>query len=438
MSRAVSRPAGATATLRRDVASAMLYLAPMQALITLVSFIAINRLDASLAWVGILGSAGYWGQLWNLALGRVTAKVDLRSGLALLMAAQGLLLAAAALQHSLLPYAALIIPLLVLFGLYEVQYATLVPHLYRVEERPRALGVRNFAVAASTALLAALFGRLSSGAGGHTPVFVLAGVAMVAGGLVFRGVRPAGPQPAAAAPRMPLLRAREIAGVLFGTRVGSGPSRMGPSSPGPGCGPQDGIVPPAARRAFRRLALVLILYGWYGAGLVTMLVVVYDRLGFDEWRVGLLAAVATLGTLLSSLLVAPKLRLLGGTSNFRLCFAASLVAILLLAVAVLFVAGRPAFWVLAASQFSMGIGVTGFVLGTHTAALNIAPAGREALFVNAMMVVLGLRGMLTPLLVAAVIRVAGVELAVLVGLLCVLCCTALVVPPASRSAGIES
>ena len=420
MSRAVSRPAGATATLRRDVASAMLYLAPMQALITLVSFIAINRLDASLAWVGILGSAGYWGQLWNLALGRVTAKVDLRSGLALLMAAQGLLLAAAALQHSLLPYAALIIPLLVLFGLYEVQYATLVPHLYRVEERPRALGVRNFAVAASTALLAALFGRLSSGAGGHTPVFVLAGVAMVAGGLVFRGVRPAGPQPAAAAPRMPLLRAREIAGVLFGTRVGSG------------------SVPPAARRAFRRLALVLILYGWYGAGLVTMLVVVYDRLGFDEWRVGLLAAVATLGTLLSSLLVAPKLRLLGGTSNFRLCFAASLVAILLLAVAVLFVAGRPAFWVLAASQFSMGIGVTGFVLGTHTAALNIAPAGREALFVNAMMVVLGLRGMLTPLLVAAVIRVAGVELAVLVGLLCVLCCTALVVPPASRSAGIES
>ena len=95
MSRAVSRPAGATATLRRDVASAMLYLAPMQALITLVSFIAINRLDASLAWVGILGSAGYWGQLWNLALGRVTAKVDLRSGLALLMAAQGLLLGAA-------------------------------------------------------------------------------------------------------------------------------------------------------------------------------------------------------------------------------------------------------------------------------------------------------------------------------------------------------
>ena len=416
----MSRAPRAATTLHRDVASAVLYLAPMQALITLISFIAINRLDASVAWVGILVSAGYWGQLWNLALGRVTAKVDLRAGLALVMVAQGLLLAAAALQHSLLPYAALIIPLLVLFGLYEVQYATLVPHLYRVEERPRALGVRNFAVAAGTALLAALFGRLSSGAAGHTPVFVLAGVAMVAGGLVFRGVRPAGTQPAAAAPRMPVLRAREIAGVLFATRVGSG------------------SVPPAARRAFRRLALVLVLYGWYGAGLVTMLVVVYARLGFDEWRVGLLAAVATLGTLLSSLLVAPKLRLLGGTSNFRLCFAASLVAILLLAIAVLFVAGRPAFWVLAASQFSMGIGVTGFVLGTHTAALNIAPAGREALFVNAMMVVLGLRGMLTPLLVAAVIRVAGVEPAVLVGLLCVLCCTALVVPPASRSAGIES
>ena len=416
----------------------MLYLAPMQALITLVSFIAINRLDASLAWVGILGSAGYWGQLWNLALGRVTAKVDLRSGLALLMAAQGLLLAAAALQHSLLPYAALIIPLLVLFGLYEVQYATLVPHLYRVEERPRALGVRNFAVAASTALLAALFGRLSSGRR-RPHAGVRAGRRRDGGrwpgvpGCAPRGTPAGGGCATHAVAACPRDRRRPV---RYACRFR--PEQDRSEQPGPGCGPQDGIVPPAARRAFRRLALVLILYGWYGAGLVTMLVVVYDRLGFDEWRVGLLAAVATLGTLLSSLLVAPKLRLLGGTSNFRLCFAASLVAILLLAVAVLFVAGRPAFWVLAASQFSMGIGVTGFVLGTHTAALNIAPAGREALFVNAMMVVLGLRGMLTPLLVAAVIRVAGVELAVLVGLLCVLCCTALVVPPASRSAGIES
>ncbi len=409
----MSRPHGAAATLFRDVASAVLYLAPMQALITLISFIAISRLEASVAWVGILGSAGYWGQLWNLALGRVTAKVDLRAGLALLMAAQGLLLAAAALQHSLLPYAALVIPLLVLFGLYEVQYATLVPHLYRPEERPHALGVRNFAVAAGTALLAALFGRFSSGAAGHTPVFLLAGLAMVAGGLVFRGVRPAGTRPeASAAPRMPVLRAREIAGVLFGAR--------------------SDTVTPAHRRKFRRLVLVLVLYGWYGAGLVTMQVVVYDRLGFDEWRVGLLAAVATLGTLLSSLLVAPRLRLLGGTTNFRLCFGASLISAVLLVVAVLFVSGRPVFWVLVAGQLAMGIGVTGFVLGTHTAALNIAPAGREALFVNAMMVVLGLRGMLVPLLVAAVIRAAGVEWALLVGLLCVLCCAALVVHPGAE------
>ena len=414
----MSRRHGAAATLSRDVASAVLYLAPMQALITLISFIAISRLDASVAWVGILGSAGYWGQLWNLALGRVTAKVDLRGGLALLMAAQGLLLAAAALQHSLLPYAALMIPLLVLFGLYEVQYATLVPRLYRLEERPRALGVRNFAVAAGTALLAALFGRFSSGAAGHTPVFLLAGLAMVAGGLLFRGVRPAGPRPEDSdALRMPVLHAREIAGVLFGAGSDTGG------------GPRDGAVSPAHRRAFRRLALVLALYGWYGAGLSTMLVVVYDRLGFDEWRVGLLAAVATLGTLLSSLLVAPRLRLLGGTTNFRLCFGASLVSAVLLVVAVLPVTGRPAFWLLVAGQLAMGIGVTGFVLGTHTAALNIAPAGDEALFVNAMMVVLGLRGMLVPLLVAAVIRAAGVEWALLVGLLCVLCCTALVVLP---------
>lgn len=409
----MSRPHGAAATLVRDVASAVLYLAPMQGLITLISFIAISRLEASVAWVGILGSAGYWGQLWNLALGRVTAKVDLRAGLALLMAAQGLLLAAAALQHSLLPYAALIIPMLVLFGLYEVQYATLVPHLYRPEERPRALGVRNFAVAAGTALLAALFGRFSSGAAGHTPVFLLAGLAMVAGGLVFRGIRRAGARPeASAAPRMPVLRAREIAGVMFGAR--------------------SDTMTPAHRRTFRRLVLVLVLYGWYGAGLVTMLVVVYDRLGFDEWRVGLLAAVATVGTLLSSLLVAPRLRLLGGTTNFRLCFGASLVSVVLLVVAALWVTGRPVFWVLVAGQFAMGIGVTGFVLGTHTAALNLAPAGREALFVNAMMVVLGLRGMLVPLLVAAVIRAAGVEWALLVGLLCVLCCAALVVHPGAE------
>ena len=430
----MSRPHGAAATLFRDVASAVLYLAPMQGLLTLISFIAISRLDAAVVWVGILGSAGYWGQLWNLALGRVTAKMDLRAGLALIMAAQGLLLAAAALQRSLLPYAALMIPLLVLFGLYEVQYATLVSHLYRPEERPRALGVRNFAVAASTALLAALFGRFSSGAAGHTPVFLVAGLAMVAGGLVFRGVRPAGPRPeAAAAPRMPVLRAREIAGVLFGSRTSTDPSGAGHGSAGPHSSPpRSASVPLLARRAFRRLALVLVLYGWYGAGLSTMLVVVYDRLGYNEWRVGLLAAIATLGTLLSSLLVAPRLRLLGGTTNFRLCFGASLVSAVLLVVAVLFVSGPPVLWVLVASQLAMGIGVTGFVLGTHTAALNIAPAGREALFVNAMMVVLGLRGMLVPLLVAAVIRAAGVEWAALVSLLCVLCCTALVVLPGAE------
>ena len=422
----MSRPLPDTATFRRDVASAVLYLAPVQALTTLISFIAINRLGASVAWVGLLWSAAYWGQLWNLLLGRVTARVDLRAGLAIIMAAQGLLLVAAALQRTLLPYVLLVIPMLVLFGLYEVQYATLVPHLYRPEQRSRALGVRNFAVAAITALLAALFGRLSSGAAGHTPVFLIAGLSMAAAALVFRGVRPAGGPPGqASTPRMPALGAREIAGVLFGARAATGAS---------GSGPQDGAAAHLQRRAaFRRLALVLIVYGWYGAGLTIMLVVVYDQLGFDEWRVGLLAAVATLGTLLSSLLIAPRLRMRGGTTNFRLCFAASLVSALVLAPTVLFASGPPAFWLLVASQFAMGVGVTGFVLGTHTAALNLAPAGREALFVNAMMVVLGLRGMLLPILVAAVIRAAGVELAVLIGLLCVLCCTALALLPGSSA-----
>ena len=49
-----------------------------------------------------------------------------------------------------------------------------------------------------------------------------------------------------------------------------------------------------------------------------------------------------------------------------------------------------------------------------------------------MMVVLGLRGMLVPLLVAGMIRAAGVEWAALVGLLCVLCCTALVMRPGAE------
>ena len=399
----MSRPNRDAEPFRRDVASAVLYLAPVHALTTLISFIAINRLGASVAWVGILWSAGYWGQLWNLFLGRVTARVDLRAGLAIIMAAQGLLLAAAALQHTLLPYALLIIPMLVLFGLYEVQYATMVPHLYRPEERAHALGVRNFAVAASTALLAALFGRLSSGTAGHTPVFLLAGLSMVAGAVVFHGVRAAGrPAGAAAPPPMPALRAREIVGVMFGGR---------------------------SRRAFRRLALLLIIYGWYGAGLAIMLVVVYDRLGFDEWRVGLVAAAATVGTLLSSLLIAPRLSMGGGITNFRLCFAGSLVSSILLVPAVFFDLGGLAFWVLLVSQFVMGIGVTGFVLGTHTAALNIAPGGQETLFVNAMMIVLGLRGMLLPLLVAAVIRAAGVELALVITLLCVTCCAVAVALP---------
>ena len=75
---------------------------------------------------------------------------------------------------------------------------------------------------------------------------------------------------------------------------------------------------------------MLVIYGWFGAGINTMLVVTYQHVGFDEWRVGLMGTAMTVGTVLSSILIAPRLRMQGGITNFRLCFISSLVAAALL------------------------------------------------------------------------------------------------------------
>ena len=61
---------------------------------------------------------------------------------------------------------------------------------------------------------------------------------------------------------------------------------------------------------FRRLALLLTLYGVFGVGIKTVLVVFYNDAGFSEFEVGVFSSITTIGMVITNLLVTPFLRLL--------------------------------------------------------------------------------------------------------------------------------
>ena len=73
------------AVFRRDVISALLFVAAADGVYELAGFIARKQLDAPAIWIGILGSAAYWGYVWNLFFGYLTARLSLRRGLLVLM-----------------------------------------------------------------------------------------------------------------------------------------------------------------------------------------------------------------------------------------------------------------------------------------------------------------------------------------------------------------
>ena len=361
----------ARAAFRYDVASGVLYVAAAEALLGLVGFIARNKLGAAVEWVGLLSSAAYMGFAWNLFLGRLTALVSLRRGMMLIMALSGLLLWLGALQTTAAGFSLVVVVFLLAYGLFSVQYNTLVGHLYTQAERPRLVSRRYLAISAASIGEVALFGWLAKGSLGHVPAFLLAGALMIVAAWVFR------PIPTVVEHMME-------------------PFRMGD-------------VARAALRdpAFRRLALVLSFYGWVGAGITPALVLLYQRCGFQEDKVGLVAAAKTLGLLLGLLAITSRMKFTGGLTNFRLSFMTALVSVLCYGSAGFFDLGSWAFGVVAFGQFMFGISNAGFNLANATTGINLAPPGQTTLYVNALMIVLGLRGIVMPMLVSVFLRWAG-------------------------------
>ena len=378
---------------RRDVISAVLFVGAVHSLVNLLAFIAHHSLGASEHWVGIIAAAGYCGYLWNLFLNRLTARVSLQRGIVLMMVLASGILSVGAFQTEIVPYCLVIIAFLLIAGLVDVQYSTLVHHLYDQDERPRFLSRRQFAIAITTALLAPLFGWLCAGTSGHLPAFLLAAVLMAAAAAFFRSL------PTRDEHHMERFRAWEVVRTAFGDP------------------------------RFRRVAILLTIYGWIGAGSRPILVLLYNRLGFEEDQVGLLTAIGTVGMLLGLLLITPHLRFAGGISNFRLCFTSSACALVIYGIVGLNEPGDWSFWILACGAFAFGISLVGFSLAMQTTGLNLAPPGKTTLYVNALMIVLGVRGMFMPILTAEALNLWGLRTTLIISMGVALGCAAVVLLP---------
>ena len=268
----------------RDLISAVFHSGTRFALGPLIAFIAVKRLGASVTWVGILNGAMFLGFAWNFFFSGLTAKLSLRRGIVALLAMSSVLYFATAFQTLVLPYCLIVLAASIMGGLVNVQYDTLLYHLYEPADRPKLLSLRSLVVALASAVFAPLFGVLSSGSAGHLPLYLVVGALLAASALTFRSIRTETEHP------MEPFHARDVLAVVVGDR------------------------------RFRPMAILLTIYGLFGVGVKTVLVVLYNQLGFAEWHVGVFTAVATVGMLLTNLTITPFMRFRGALTNFRLCF----------------------------------------------------------------------------------------------------------------------
>lgn len=362
----------------RDLLGSVLYVAPGHALLGLVAFIAVRRFDASIVWVGLIGSSAYLGYMWNLFFSSVTARLSLRRSLVLIMCTTAFLLFAGSFQRTVIPYCLIAISFSIVVGLFEVQYNTIVYHIYSKSDRARRLSYRQLAICTSMAVLSAIFGRISSLPSGHLPTFLTGGLMMIGGAFVFNSIRIGHEH------RMVPFRPWEVVKAIIHDQ------------------------------RFKRVAVLLTIYGWVGAGAGTLLTILYSHQGFDEWQVGILKAITTLGTIFASIIITPRIKFQGGITNFRLCFSGTFGAMLIYLWVGLFNLGSLSFWFLALANFVFGISGAGFALAMQTTAISLAPPHQVTLYVNGLMVIQGLRGMLAPFLVAAVLNSYGMQAGLLI------------------------
>ena len=383
----------ARTTFGLDLISAFLFYGALTGVWGLVAVIARNRLGADEIWIGVIGAAGYAGYMWNLLFGRFCARFSIKNTVLSGMLACGALTFIAAYINNVTAYCLVAVFWVLAAGFYELQYNTLVPHLYSADERPKRLSARQFVVSGTAAGLATLLGKLCASHGSHRAAFLIAGALMAIGAAVFTRISTsdkAYPEP---------FHALDVVRTVWHDK------------------------------RFRKTALVLILYGWFGAGIATLLVLLYKHLGFDEFQVGKLLAFRTGGMLLGLFLVTPRLKFSGGVTNFRLCFYAATLSSIVYLAAATNMFGNASMLALICAEITLGISGAGFAVGAQTTGPSLAGSGNISLYVNALMVVLASRGIIAPLLVAAVTRSTTLTISMVISVVVTLTCAAFTIRP---------
>ena len=177
------------------------------------------------------------------------------------------------------------------------------------------------------------------------------------------------------------------------------------------------------------MAVILTIYGWVGAGASPILVLLYKQSGFSEWQVGILKAIMTAGTIFATTVITPKLPFSGGISNYRLCFIGTLAAFSLYLVVGFMDFQTFSFVLLVAANLIFGIAGAGFIIATQTTALNLASPEQVTIYVNGLMVVQGVRGMIAPVAVAGVLQGFGIKATLIITTAVALFCALIVCIP---------
>ncbi len=384
----------------RDVASALLSSGPRLAMGSLYAFIAVNRMGASISWAGVINAAVFAGFLWNAFFSSMTARISLQRSIVWLMVSSGVSLCIAGFLSTPLAYGIVVILHLFITGLIYVQYDTLLPHLYDYDERPKKLSARWLAISVAAAALAPALGRLGGMESGHWPAFLLAGVMTMAGGLIFSTIR-VGRQA-----HMQPFQWKQMLRTAF------------------------------ADRRFRRMVVILIIYGWFGAGLPTLLVALYHRYGFSEFQVGIVTTATTAGMIFSALTITPRIHFSGGLSNFRACYTSSAAAAALYLITGLWNFGTLSVVSVATANFIFGVGASAFTIAAQISAVNLAEGRDATVYVNAFKFIQGARGIVFPIIVAQVIEALGFVPALEISFVVVaLCCVAAWIPVINGSRG---
>ena len=350
----------------RDIISSALYVAPGQVIIPLANFIAAKRLNAPVVLLGVMVTGVYIGTIWNLFFSRITARFSLGNSIIVVMLGSSIFIVLAGFQSNAIAYCMLILVYYLLFGLYGVQYNTLIQHIYPPAKQQRSLSYRYMIISAVTVVLSLVFGAIS--VNNYTSVSLITGGLIVAAALVFRTIG------AEAKNRMRPFKTRDILAAL------------------------------RSDRDLRLLAVALTIYGVVGAGLNAPLSLLYTKLGYAEDSVGLLSAIRVVGTVIAAAFMTPYLKQRGGVCNFRVpfCFAGFSVFCYL---AVSLMTPSPGLiWILIGASFSFGFAVSSFAVMIQTTAIALAPEGKTSLYVNAMMILFGFRGLFWPILVGVMLR----------------------------------